>query len=82
VLAEGLRSIAFVGSQCVEELKSLLPPLPKPSPPLLQQSDDKLTAVRKTVNVAIFDLENILGAANNALLRAQVRHTVSLLWGI
>jgi len=56
---------------CVEELKSLLPPLPKPSPPLLQQSDDKLTAVRKTVNVAIFDLENILGAANNALLRAQ-----------
>jgi hypothetical protein len=67
VLTEGCASL-----QGVDQIKALLPPLPKPSPPLLQKTDDKLTAVKKTVNVALFDLEKTLTAAQNTLLSAQV----------
>jgi hypothetical protein len=56
----------------VDQLKALLPPLPKPAPPLIQKDDDKLTAVKKTVNVALFDLEKTLATAHNILQSAQV----------
>jgi hypothetical protein len=59
--------------QGVDQLKTLLPPLAKPAPPLIQKTDDKLTAVKKTVNVALFDLEKTLTTAHNILASAQVR---------
>lgn len=55
----------------VDQLKTLLPPLAKPAPPLIQKTDDKLTAVKKTVNVALFDLEKTLATAHNILASAQ-----------
>jgi hypothetical protein len=64
--------------QGVDQLKTLLPPLAKPAPPLIQKTDDKLTAVKKTVNVALFDLEKTLTTAHNILASAQVRTTGGL----
>jgi len=51
----------------VDQMKTLIPPIPKPSPPLIQKTDDKLTAVKKTLNVALLDLEKVLSAALTAL---------------
>eukprot|EP01087_Luapelamoeba_hula_P013737 TRINITY_DN3952_c0_g1_i1.p1 TRINITY_DN3952_c0_g1~~TRINITY_DN3952_c0_g1_i1.p1 ORF type:complete len:693 (-),score=133.68 TRINITY_DN3952_c0_g1_i1:222-2300(-) len=54
--------------QEIDLIKESIPPVPKPNPPLLKEGEDPLSQIKKTVNVAIFDLERTVSALQNGLL--------------
>eukprot|EP01090_Pellita_catalonica_P020421 TRINITY_DN7295_c0_g1_i4.p1 TRINITY_DN7295_c0_g1~~TRINITY_DN7295_c0_g1_i4.p1 ORF type:complete len:579 (-),score=91.42 TRINITY_DN7295_c0_g1_i4:131-1867(-) len=55
----------------VEKAKTLLPHMEKPRPPLIQPGEDKLTSIKKTVNVAIFDVERTINGIQNMIIGTQ-----------
>eukprot|EP01088_Endostelium_zonatum_P003311 TRINITY_DN1451_c0_g1_i1.p1 TRINITY_DN1451_c0_g1~~TRINITY_DN1451_c0_g1_i1.p1 ORF type:complete len:656 (-),score=116.36 TRINITY_DN1451_c0_g1_i1:32-1999(-) len=51
-----------------DKIRNMIPPIERPNPPLIGAAEEMIIRMKKTVNVALLDLERTMGSVQNCLM--------------